>query len=160
MENYIVINGKKAELTEEQLKALGIPTTSSPFGALPGSKAAFFISEYGVPGIVEADCSDCVRLTKTTNIFNDSEYAYQVALHQELYRKLLKFRCELGEEGGVYPLYYIVFMGSSRIASTHHTDEIKHFGEVYFNNPENAMRAKKEIVDPFLRKHPKFKWVM
>ena len=30
-ENYIVINGKKAELTVEQIKALGIEVRKSPF---------------------------------------------------------------------------------------------------------------------------------
>jgi len=29
--NYIVINGKKSELTEEQLKLLGIETRKNPF---------------------------------------------------------------------------------------------------------------------------------
>lgn len=39
MENYIVINGRKAELTEEQLKALGIETEKkSPFDRVHNKK--------------------------------------------------------------------------------------------------------------------------
>ena len=30
-ENYIVINGKRAELTEEQMKVLGIKVKKNPF---------------------------------------------------------------------------------------------------------------------------------
>ena len=41
MDNYIVINGKKAELTEEQLEKLGIKVEkkrNNPFDNIPQSK--------------------------------------------------------------------------------------------------------------------------
>ena len=43
MENYIVINGRKAELTAEQLKALGIETEKkSPFDRCDDKKMLLF----------------------------------------------------------------------------------------------------------------------
>ena len=37
-ENYIVINGKKAELTNEQLKMLGIEVRKNPFDRATGEE--------------------------------------------------------------------------------------------------------------------------
>ena len=52
MDNYIVINGKKAELTEEQLKALGIEIKkkrNNPFNSeLKYEDEYFIIDEQGV----------------------------------------------------------------------------------------------------------------
>lgn len=160
MENYIVINGKKAELTKEQLEILGITSTSSPFGARTKDRHAFYINEYGGIGATDAKCNTAARMDEIANVFNDCGYASQVAMHQNLYRQLLKFRSEIEDEGDKYPLFFITYSADCRIAPIYHPDEAKHFGEVYFNNPENAMRAVKEIVRPFLKAHPNFKWTM
>lgn len=46
MDNYIVVNGKKAELTDEQLKALGIEVKkkrNNPFGEIENNTYYFYI---------------------------------------------------------------------------------------------------------------------
>lgn len=160
MKNYIVINGKRAELTEAQLKALGISIPQSPFGTLAEDQYAFFINEFGGVGAVDAKGNTAVRLNKVANVFNDSNYAYDVTLHQTLYRQLLKFRCAIEDEGDKRPLYFISYdsiLGDCGIVPA---DEAIHFGEVYFSEAENAIKAAKEIVRPFLKAHPNFKWIM
>ena len=96
MENYIVINGKKAELTPEQLDKLDIkPTPKSPFGERRINETYYLVNSIGQISCYN-DCNDgCDRRSyETTNYFLDIKFANQVALHQELYRKLLKFKYE------------------------------------------------------------------
>ena len=46
MKNYICIDGKKAELTEEQLKALGIEIKEDNIFELNYDKAFYFINNF------------------------------------------------------------------------------------------------------------------
>lgn len=48
MENYIVINGKKSELTKEQMKALGIEVKKNPFDVKDGENAYYINTEFNV----------------------------------------------------------------------------------------------------------------
>ena len=43
-ENYIVINGKKAELTNEQMKLLGIKVRKNPFERVSKNESYYNIS--------------------------------------------------------------------------------------------------------------------
>lgn len=161
MENYIVINGKKAELTEEQLKALGIPTTSSPFGVGEGKKTAIFTDDLGGTGVIAADTYKCDRMAEVANIFNDNLYAYQVALHQTLNRQLLKYAYEHNaadvEWNGKNPHYYILLdtennsfhINSSYVCKTQ---------DVCFSNIEVARAAIDDVVKPFMKKYSNFVW--
>lgn len=56
MENYIVINGKKAELTEEQLEKLGIEVKNDPFKKEEGHK--YFCIENDGTISCFTDCND------------------------------------------------------------------------------------------------------
>lgn len=163
MDNYIVINGKKAELTKEQLETLGILTNPFPFGVRSKGEKVYYINEYGRIGAISSAYVSTDRMDKVANIFNDSKYADNVALHQTLYRQLLKFRSEIADEGETRPLFYILYdssFGDCRVAPILCSDEARHFGEVYFSTAENAMRAIKEVVRPFLKAHPCFKWTI
>lgn len=55
MDNYICINGKKAELTEEQIKALGIELPKTPFSRTSVGGEYFYISSDGNI-LMELDC--------------------------------------------------------------------------------------------------------
>lgn len=46
-ENYIVINGKKIELTEEQLKQLGIEVRKNPFNRAHSAESYFISTSMG-----------------------------------------------------------------------------------------------------------------
>lgn len=97
-ENYIVINGKRAELTEEQIKALGIETEKkrkNPFERV-GSNNKYYYTVVSGDVLRRVDINDRTdrRLYNAINYFNDEQFANQVALHQLLYCKLLKFAYE------------------------------------------------------------------
>ena len=94
MDNYIVINGKKAELTEEQLKALGIEVKkkrNNPFNSeLKYEDKYFIIDEQGVKTFFYVPIID-EHMLNNGNCFNDKDFANQVYLHELLNRKLLKY---------------------------------------------------------------------
>ena len=50
-ENYAVINGKRIELTDEQLKALGVETRKNPFERVAKSEKYCYID-----GLDEVHC--------------------------------------------------------------------------------------------------------
>lgn len=94
-ENYIVINGKKIELTEEQLKQLGIEPEKkrkNPFERVEKDDKYSYIHVNGdVLNHIEVHDNADRELYNVINYFNDEQFAKQVSLHQLLYRKLLKF---------------------------------------------------------------------
>ena len=97
-DNYAVINGERVELTDEQVKALGIKR-KNPFKRVNEDEKYYFIESSGdVSSFLYAkDCTDRM-LFDAVNYFNDEAFANQVALHQSLYRKLLKFAYDNGCE--------------------------------------------------------------
>lgn len=162
-ENYIVINGKKAELTEAQLKALGIETRENPFERVAINDMYYFISQFGdVDGYRQAsDCEDDA-LFNNSNYFNDEQFANQVALHQLLYRKLLKFAYDNGFEDtakwdNIERHFCVIYDGIIKKYVIWEGNSNKHF-TVYFSSEEGAKKAIKEVVEPFVNEHPEFKW--
>lgn len=160
-ENYIVINGKKAELTKEQLKALGIK---------PEKKNPFDIVECGDHYYCTGSLNDVICLNyqddvadkkaiEACNHFNNKDTAWQVHLHQVLYRMLLKFAYDNGCEdlaawGPSLNHHYTIFFNTvmnvfvvTELATT------KYFG-VQFSTRTCAERAIKEIILPFVKDHP------
>lgn len=161
-ENYIVINGKKIELTEEQLKQLMIYTDekrNNPFDKVTDGGSYYFINNYS--DVLE-DSRDDDLLFNSANYFNEKAFANQVALHQLLYRKLLKFtydnNCEdTGEWNENNRHFGIVYDGNRNKYDTWWNVSYKQFG-VYFSSEEYAERAIHEVVEPFAKKHPEFVW--
>lgn len=166
-ENYIVINGKRIELTEEQLKTLGITTKKTrknPFENPEDGEYYYFIDECDVDNHLyykEDDC-DYEYLRDAANYFNDKQFAEQVALHQLLYRKLLKFAYDNGFEDtaecGYHNRHYTVYYDKeSNCFCIDDRYVSKYFG-VYFATQEGAECAIEEVVEPFMKEHPDFVW--
>ena len=162
-DNYIVINGKRTELTEEQLKALGIEARKNPFERVAAGDGYYFISYFGdVDGYTQAnDCEDDA-LFNNSNYFNDESFAQQVALHQLLYRKLLKFAYDNGCEDTEWDLnnrhYHIIGSFDGKDFGFDSNDVFKQQGTVYFSSKEGALQAIKEVVKPFMKEHSDFVW--
>lgn len=163
MDNYALINGKRVELTDEQVKALGIEERKNPFerverhGKYYRITAANCIDDY-----VENFDSTDDRLYDVANYFNDEAFAKQVALHQQLYRKLLKFAydngCEDAAEWDGENMHYHVYY-----SHVHKTFKIElnyegHHPGVYFSSSDGALQAIEEVVKPFIKEHPDFVW--
>lgn len=161
-ENYIVINGKKMDLTDEQLKQLGIKVRKNPFKRVKKDKKHYWITSNGkIDSYDEGGVSFDDALYAESNYFNDEAFAKQVALHQLLYRKLLKFaydnECEDREWGTKYEHCRIYYDVDSDKFDIDVNDAFKYQG-VYFSTRRGAERAIKEVIKPFMKEHPEFKW--
>lgn len=94
-ENYIVINGKKAELTEEQLKQLGIEVGKNKrWRAERGKNYWRISSENKVVPDMEADVEQDYYCYDTHNYFKTEEEAKEYAEVLEIKRQLMKFADE------------------------------------------------------------------
>ena len=166
-ENYIVINGKKSELTEEQLKALGIKVETkrkNPFKDVDRFEDYYFIDRNNeVRASMKTDSSVDNQMYTSANYFSDKAFAEQVALHQLLYRKLLKFtydnECADNQIWGGNGLehWYIGYDFTECIFCVSWISTYKN-NDVYFSTKEGAERAIKEVVEPFIKEHPDFVW--
>lgn len=166
MENYIVINGKKAELTQEQLEALGIKTNENPFNRVEHGNLFYNIGldgklyknyEYKNGAIKIYD-----NYYATANYCTDKKLMTQRALHETLNRLLWRFSCENGElenEWNVANLHYFIYWNEAYNKIDIAFSNLKKYeGVIYFPSHKIAKRAKKEIVKPFIKEHPEFVW--
>lgn len=162
----LTIDGKEVQLTDEQLKMLGIEPEKkrkNPFERVAEDEVYFQIGidgdvfslyEYGTTS--DEDSVLCV------NYFNDEAFAKQVALHQLLYRKLLKYAYDnefedTAEWDGTNLHWAIRY---DYACGTFTTDYQNTYGaqEVYFYSEKDAERAIEEVVEPFIKEHPEFVW--
>lgn len=168
MKNYIVINGKKAELTEEQLKQLlGIEVKkkrNNPFNDQSKVDNIFYcVTSDGVRLNDDNDYNYNVDMITAANSFNDKDFANQVYLHELLNRKLLKYAwdneakdCEWDEDDA-NPHYYIYFDSTNG----HFDVETNYYyrsQNIYFSKKKIAEQAIVDVVKPFMEEHPEFVW--
>lgn len=164
MDNYAVIYGKRVELTDEQVKTLGFEVRNNPFKRVSVDELYYFIDSVDDIGSMPdfGDKSDQKSL-ECANYFNDESFAEQVALHQLLYRKLLKYaydnECEDTAEWNCCWLHYrIHYSCSGNKFDVDSNDIYKIQGAVYFATQNGAEQAIKEVVEPFIKEHPDFVW--
>lgn len=160
--NYAVINGIRVELTDEQVKTLGIKR-KNPFERVVQGDVYYRVTEYGEIGDLTEDSDYTDQyLYDGVNYFNDEFFANQVALHQLLYRKLLKFsydnECEDNQAWNkVNCHYYIGYNINEDRFYADVTAAFKH-NDVWFGSRDSANRAIEEVVMPFVKEHPDFVW--
>lgn len=162
MDNYIVINGKKAELTEEQLKKLGIePKRKNPFDRVECEEEYFRAANGQVLSSYELNSNANSAHLSILNYFNDKDFANQLSLHELLNRKLLKYawdnEAEDGEWDGDREHYYIYRQVVCRCFDVSSAVNFKR-QEVYFSKREIAKQAIEDVVKPFVAEHPEFVW--
>lgn len=182
-DNYAMINGKRVKLTDEQVKALGVEVRKNPFERLKNDMTGcyYYITEFGdVTFSYEDYNSGNEKQYKTVNYFNDEVFAEQVALHQLLYRKLLKFaydnECEDTAEwnGMSKPTYDNTCDNTAEWSRKNQHYSVRYSYEdgdfvmfcqyddkgqdVYFSSKSDAERAINEVIKPFMKEHPEFVW--
>lgn len=164
MDNYIVINGKKAELTEDQLEKLGIKIKKdTPFARVKfGNNYYITNQECNVIKVVEAVGLFDEAHYNSVNYFNDKGFAKQVTLHQLLYRKLLKYAYENDAAdcdwtNGDSEKYFIIWQSDRNKWLVDCACSWKN-SSVYFNNRHLAEAAIADVIEPFMREHPDFEW--
>lgn len=153
-ENYIFIDGKKYLLTEVQEK-------DNPFyvSKVPRGELYFYIDEEdNVTGGCQQDISFINIRFKIANYFKDADFAKQIALEQTLRRLLIKYACscEVKPHDLVYRIKYDSIEKKYKVASDY-PSQIDLF-QVYFNTRKDAENAIEEVIKPFMKEHPNFKW--
>lgn len=166
MENYIVINGKKAELTEDQLKALGIEVSkASVFDRREKGEEYYYINFQGeVVRTHETNSSYNENMYNAANYCADEALMKQRALHETLDRLLWRFSMMNGgdkidwEDTDTYK-YAIYYDCSTREFCVNYFYFSKYFS-VCFYNKEVAERAVNEVIKPFIAAHPDFDFTL
>lgn len=170
-DNYAVINGKRVELTDEQVEALGIEVKTkrkNPFEEVNRFEDYYFVEKNNeVHAYMKTDSSVDNQMYTSANYFNDKAFAEQVALHQLLYRKLLKFsydnECEDTAEWNGYNYHFYIRCeyddgGDKSAWEVAGTVMNRSVNEVYFSKESVARRAIHDVVEPFIKEHPNFVW--
>lgn len=149
MENYICINGKKAELTEEQMKALGIELPKANPFAMERDASYWFITSYGTLAETNSNVNREGR-HNAGNYCTDHDIMKQRACHEILNRLLWRYALENGGEGN----FEIAHNGNNFLVQN---AIYKYFGQTFVshNVAENAI---KEIIEPFMKANPDFKF--
>ena len=162
----LTIDGKEVQLTEEQLRLLGIGTEEkrkSSFDRVTKGEPYCYIDAFDRIQTFADNREDADNtLFEASNYFNDKTTAQQVRLHQLLYRKLLKFAYEHGYEDTTewnsnnphWCISYSAILCEFRVDVWYGVK----FPWVWFSSPEGANRAIEEVLKPFVRKHPEFEW--
>lgn len=163
MNNYAIINGKRIELTDEQVKTLEIETKTNPFNRMGLGSYIYTPNIDGTARTITENNGMAVNhMYRNCSYFNDKAFAEQVALHQLLYRKLLKFsydnECEDNQAwNNVNCHYYIGYNIDEDRFYADVTAVFKH-NDVWFGSRDSANRAIEEVVMPFVKEHPDFVW--
>ena len=165
-DNYAVINGKRIELTDEQVEAISaeiVEMKINPFNRM-GLGSYYYVPHYdGTARTFTEDNSTSANYAyRNCSYFNDKDFAKQVALHQLLYRKLLKFaydnECEDNQEWNKTNWhYYIAYNTDEGRFYADVTGTFKHH-DVWFCSKKSAECAIREVVKPFMKEHPEFVW--
>jgi hypothetical protein len=164
MKNYICINGNKTELTEEQLKQLGIELPKANLFEMKEDESFYFITTYGAVIETTANINRKAKHS-VANYCTDEAIMQQRALHETLDRLL--WRYSMMHDGDK-----IDWNNSSQekfeIDFTHYKDKdvfevsaysiTQNICSVYFATEKTAFDAIKEIVKPFIAAHPNFKF--
>lgn len=163
-DNYLVLNGKRITLTKEQLETLGIIEKDyNPFDRVAVGCEYYFVGMFGdVDKYTQQDDFEDESLFNSHNYFNDASAAQQVALHQLLYRKLLKFawdnEAEDTPEWNVKNEYYGIAYDCENHKFVLEVAHIYKSYGVHFSSSKVAERAIKEVIEPFQKEHPEFVW--
>ena len=164
MKNYICINGNKTELTEEQLKQLGIELpNANPFARKKKNTKYFSIVQNGTVDWhydnVDSFDNGCFDVA---NYCTDKSIMEQRALHETLSRLLWRYSMEHDGDKIDWKCvsqakWYVYYNTNSKTwsAGVAHSS---FFLDTYFYTEAIARNAIEEIIKPFLATHPEFKF--
>ena len=168
MENYIMLEGNKIPLTDEQVKMLRDSKKpekieKSPFERVDSNSTYFYIDDCGIVEEENVNCylEDQYR-HKVANYCTEKSLMIQRALHETLNRLLWRFSMENGEgenpfdcNNAHYEIYWSYDRKSFDICCSR---TVKSSNSVYFPTKELANQAIDKIIKPFMKEHPEFVW--
>ena len=156
MTNYAMIDGKKIELSAEQAEeifsAYATSKLSPAFRRVEENEDYFFINNTGVVrDEVEGYSCDGERFA-VANYCTNRALLEQRALHETLSRLLWRFSESNGGRGP-YSIGKDHAGGNLRVVGSSYD-----YLDATFVSTEVAQRAIDEVVDPFIKANPDFKW--
>lgn len=160
-DTYLMINGQKIELTDEQKKALGVVEEKNCFDR---AEWYYFINCYGE--VEECpDMEDYVdsRNYAVANYCTDEDLMKQRAMHETLNRLL--WRYSMTHDGDKIDWndinqskYRVFYSYGLRLFDVDDWNIHKSNGEIYFYSEDIAINAIEEIIKPFMKEHSDFVW--
>ena len=162
-ENYIMLNGKKIPLTDDQIKLIqsDLPE-KSPFDRADEGETYYFVDyQFDVERSNEFKTPVDDYTYSSANYCTDKDVMKQHALHMLLNNLLWRYSMT---HGGDSIDWDVASESKSIICYNAAADEfrcseysiLKYFGVVPFVSEETAEAAIDEIVKPFIAEHPDF----
>lgn len=163
-EAYIEIDGKRTQLTVEQMKVLGIyeEPKANPFERTKYNKKFYYISSIGKTEDLEDMRGDFSNnLFNVANYCTDASIMQQRALHETLNRLLWRFSMEndgdkIDWKDNYSAKYVILFDNKNKCFKVYCYSITKFNGSIYFSTEKIAQRAIDEIIIPFMKEHHDF----
>jgi hypothetical protein len=165
MDSYIMLEGKKIPLTDEQIKILKSVEghDKSPFERVGKRQTYYYVGSNGCVGVIceNGDIEDD-EYFNAANYCADRELTEQRALQETLNRLLWRYSMEHGgykDEWDGKDLRYSIGIDvrdNKRELKVADGNCWKMCGLVYFPSEDVAKAAIKEVVKPFLENHPDF----
>ena len=163
MENYIMLDGKKIPLTDEQIKLIrGEVPEKSPFDRADLNDKFYFVeSDFNCLRTIENNTELDNYLFECGNYCTDESIMKQHALHMKLNNLLWRYSMTHGGDSIDWDnqnktkvvIYYDTALDEFGTAEY---SILKYFGAVPFVSEETAEAAIDEIVKPFIAEHPDF----
>lgn len=161
MENYIVINGKKAELTKEQLEKLGIRVEKDIFNPKEG-EVYCCINGYGCLEIGPyANKTLSESYKEVANCCTDESIMRQRAWHEILHRLLWRFSMQNGGDEMIWntcKVKFYIFYDREEKEFDIGSMFVNKSMDIYFVSKDVAQEAIDTIVKPFMKQNPDFVW--
>ena len=162
MENYLMLNGKRINLTAEQIETLVGKKEKDPFERV-NAKAYYCIDEMGkVTTMTDLGGGRNIACHDVANYCTDKELMEQRALHVILNQQLWRYSMQHGGRDMDWDndgqKWFVFYNWCSEDFDATFTLEKLLPGVAYFRDYFTANAAIEEIVKPFMEKHPEFRW--
>ena len=166
MDNYLMLDGKKYELSPELAYALRScvepePEKKSPFERKE-DEIFFYIGHNGfVRQTFDKSYVEDNEKYAVANYCTDKSLMEQRAMHETLNRLLWRYSEEHGGDSKPWDnhhQHWCIGFKESNEPGVFRAQFNPYFGCVYFSKGETAQAAIEEIVKPFLAAHPDFVW--
>ena len=161
MENYLMLNGKRIDLTAEQIETLVGKKEKDPFVRFKGGEYLYIDSD----GKIEVEWDEMTELDNERfavgNHCADEELMKQRRLHEILNRVLWRYSMqhggrEIAKGNGNFKYSLSCIYQKWQVNPIDSDVYIE--GTISFKDMGTAEAAIEEIVKPFMEKHPEFRW--
>ena len=162
-ENYIMLDGKKIPLTDEQIKLIqsDLPE-KSPFDRADEGETYYFVDyQFDVERSNEFKTPVDDYTYSSANYCTDKDVMKQHSLHMKLNNLLWRYSMTHGGDSIDWDddgetKFFIFYCATMDKFSCAEYCTLKYFGAVPFADIETAEAAIEEIVKPFIAEHPDF----